>query len=48
MLGVKTDSINGYDLPPPDALIGKHRGWLPETIESWRAGRPGKGNWGSR
>lgn len=44
-LGVKTDSINGYDLPEPDAIIDSHRGWLPETIDAWRATRPGRGNW---
>lgn len=44
-LGVKTDSINGYDLPAPDAEIGTHRGWLPETIDRWRLSRPGRGNW---
>lgn len=47
-LGVKTDSINGYDLPDPDALIGTHRGWLPETIKRFKASRPGRGNWGQR
>lgn len=47
-LGVKTDSINGYDLPEPDAEIGQHRGWLPKTIEEWKATRPGRGNWGKR
>lgn len=45
-LGVKTDSINGYDLPEPDAAIGTHRGWVPETIQKWAASRPGRGNWG--
>lgn len=45
-LGVKTDSINGYDLPDPDAMIGKHRGWIPKTIEEWDESRPGRGNWG--
>jgi predicted DNA-binding transcriptional regulator AlpA len=47
-LGVKTDSINGYPLPEPDALIGTHRGWLPDTIDQWSAERPGRGNWGDR
>lgn len=47
-LGVKTDSLNGYDLPDPDALIGTHRGWLPATIDQWSAERPGRGNWGGR
>lgn len=44
-LGVKTDSINGYPLPKPDAQIGTHRGWLPETIAEWARTRPGRGNW---
>lgn len=47
-LGVKTDSINGYDLPEPDAEIGQHRGWMPETIKKWKETRPGRGNWGKR
>lgn len=45
MLGVKTDSINGYDLPEADAMIGTHRGWLQESIEKFKANRPGRGNW---
>jgi hypothetical protein len=44
-LGVKTDSINGYELPPPDAMVGTHRGWWPQTIKDWAAARPGRGNW---
>lgn len=47
-LGVKTDSINGYELPEPDAGIGTHRGWMPETIERWAQNRPGRGNWKGR
>ncbi|RUQ19839.1 XRE family transcriptional regulator [Kocuria sp. HSID16901] len=23
--------------PPPDAIIGSTRGWLPETIDAWDA-----------
>lgn len=45
-LGVKTDSINGYDLPDPDAVIGTHRGWLLDTIQKFKDSRPGRGNWG--
>lgn len=26
-------TINSYNLPEPDALIGATRGWLPETID---------------
>jgi hypothetical protein len=46
MLEVKTDSINGYDLPEPDAMIGTHKGWLPDTIAAFKIARPGRGNWG--
>lgn len=34
--------------PPPDAVIGRYRGWLPETIDRWNqerqhgGGRPPK------
>lgn len=45
MLGVKPDTLNRYNLPEPDAMIGRARGWLPETIEAWNASRPGRGNW---
>lgn len=45
-LGVKTDSLNGYDLPDPDAMIGTHRGWMAHTIDTWKETRPGRGNWG--
>lgn len=42
----KTYSDDGR-LPPPDAIIGKEpritRGWLPETIDTWNAARPGRG-----
>lgn len=44
-LCVKTDSINGYALPPPDAQIGSHKGWMPATIKNWQRSRPGRGNW---
>lgn len=44
-IGVKPDTLNKYKLPEPDAMIGRVRGWLPETIDTWNASRPGKGNW---
>ncbi|RRD59269.1 XRE family transcriptional regulator [Leucobacter sp. OH1287] len=47
LLGVKPDTLNRYKLPEPDAMIGRARGWLPETIEEWDANRPGNGNWRS-
>lgn len=24
-------------MPEPDAMIGRVKGWLPETIDNWRA-----------
>lgn len=47
-IGVKRDTLNKYQLPAPDVLIGDLPGWLPATIDSWQATRPGRGNWGSR
>jgi predicted DNA-binding transcriptional regulator AlpA len=42
-IGVKTDTLNRYQLPAPDAQIGiRQIGWLPATIDAWQAGRPGK------
>ncbi|MDU5850926.1 MAG: hypothetical protein E6Z42_08230 [Bifidobacterium bifidum] len=32
----------------PDAMIGRTRGWLPETIDGWNAKRPGRGVGGGR
>ena len=37
-----------YDLPEPDVMIGRTRGWLPETIDRWNAARPGRGVGGGR
>ena len=42
-IGVKPDTLGRYKLPEPDALIGTTRGWLPETIDTWHAERPGRG-----
>jgi hypothetical protein len=42
-IGVKPDTLSRYKLPPPDAMIGTVRGWLPETIDEWNAARPGRG-----
>lgn len=44
-IGVKPDTLKRYVLPEPDAMIGRYRGWLPETIDAWNAARPGRGNW---
>lgn len=43
-IGVKKATLNRYKLPPPDALIGTNRGWLPQTIDDWQARRPGQGS----
>lgn len=32
----------GY-LPEPDALVDGRPAWTPETIDAWRAARPGHG-----
>ncbi|QPX62157.1 helix-turn-helix DNA binding domain protein [Mycobacterium phage Indlovu] len=48
-LGMKSArSLSGIDLPEPDVRVGKHSGWLPETIDAWHAERPGRGWWGGR
>ncbi|WP_288439682.1 AlpA family transcriptional regulator [uncultured Bifidobacterium sp.] len=47
-LGITTGALAGYKLPAPDALIGRTRGWLPETIDEWNAARPGRGVGGGR
>lgn len=40
LIGVKPDTLGRYNLPEPDATIGKTRGWLPETIQDWDTHRP--------
>lgn len=42
-IGVQPSTLSRYALPEPDAMIGDVRGWLPETVDAWNAGRPGKG-----
>lgn len=44
-IGVAVGTLSRYKLPEPDAMIGTTRGWLPETVDAWNAGRPGSGNW---
>lgn len=36
------------DLPPPDEVISRSPVWLPETIDTWLANRPGQGKGGGR
>lgn len=48
-LGLKSvRSLSRIKLPPPDVMVGPHKGWLPSTIETWASSRPGSGRWGPR
>ena len=47
-LGIVKSAVSAYKLPEPDAMIGKTRGWRPETIDRWNANRPGRGVGGGR
>lgn len=47
-LHISSAAVSSYDLPEPDARIGRTRGWLPETIDAWVASRPGRGVGGGR
>ena len=51
-IGVKVGTLSRYRLPEPDVIVGSGDrptfGWLPETIDTWNANRPGRGNWGKR
>ncbi len=50
-IGVTLGTVQRYSgegrLPEPDAYTGTGpravRGWLPETIDTWQAARPGRG-----
>lgn len=47
-LGIVKSAVSAYKLPEPDVMIGRTRGWLPETIDEWNASRPGRGVGGGR
>lgn len=51
-LGLSPATIRAYrhegTLPEPDAITGSMPGWLPETIDTWQANRPGQGAGGGR
>ncbi|KFI58738.1 hypothetical protein [Bifidobacterium gallicum] len=47
-LGITNASAKGYRLPESDVMIGRTRGWKPETIDAWNAARPGRGIGGGR
>ena len=42
-LNVTKGALAHYNLPEPDAMVGKARGWKRENIEAWNASRPGHG-----
>ena len=46
-IGVTPDTISAYlrdgFIPEPDGYVGKSPWWWPETIQEWRASRPGRG-----
>lgn len=47
-LGIVKSAVSAYKLPEPDVMIGRTRGWIPETIDEWNASRPGRGVGGGR
>ena len=48
LLGVSQQAVTQANLPEPDVLIGRTRGWRRETIEAWIPTRPGRGVGGGR
>lgn len=47
-LGIVKSAVSAYKLTEPDVMIGRMRGWLPETIDEWNRNRPGRGVGGGR
>ncbi|QNL30165.1 hypothetical protein SEA_MARIOKART_38 [Gordonia phage Mariokart] len=48
-IGLKSiRSLSGLTLPPHDAVVGNHKGYLESTIDEWNENRPGRGRWGAR
>lgn len=43
-LGVVPGTLTRLTLPEPDVMVGRTRGWSPQTIETWNAARPGRGH----
>lgn len=42
--GLSINSVKAYTqipgrLPEPDAVVGRVKGWLPETVDAWMAKR---------
>lgn len=48
LLGVEPTSMARYQLPEPEVIVGRSRGWSEATIKAWMAQRPGSGRWGPR
>jgi len=53
MLGVRRETVSRYkhddrSFPAPDIVLSGRPGWLLESIEAWRAQRPGQGAGGGR
>lgn len=42
--GITVSTWNRYKTPPEDAITGKIKGYLPQTVDEWNARRPGQGN----
>lgn len=42
------NSLSKIELPRPDVIVGKAKGWTKATIDEWRESRPGQGWWGPR
>ena len=51
-LGVDPSTVHTYrsrgGFPEPDNRFGQSPVWLPETIDAWKAARPGQGKGGGR
>jgi hypothetical protein len=43
-LGITGGGLGNLRLPEADVIVGKARGWRPETIDAWNRTRPGKGH----
>lgn len=50
LAGVKPRTWHGMvsrgTAPKPDTYLGRTPGWTRETVETWKASRPGPGWWG--
>ncbi|WEV52770.1 hypothetical protein [Bifidobacterium sp. ESL0704] len=42
-LGISRSALATYRMPEPDVIVGRSRGWKPQTIAEWQAARPGHG-----